>query len=160
MKAIIKIHLSLLIIALLCQCNKDDEIENPIVSIPDQQFLNALIDAGVDTDRDGMISTNEAKETTSLELIDKNISDMSGIEMFVNLEVLFCVLNDLNSLDLSKNIALNHLECSYNNLTSLDLKNNTALTVLYCFGNQLSSLDISKNTELIHFGCDENSILN
>ena len=45
-----------------------------------------------------------------------------------------------------------------NQLTSLDLSKNTELTMLYCNGNQLTSLDLSKNTALKHLYCYKNKI--
>ena len=54
-----------------------------------------------------------------------------------------CSDNQLTSLDVSKNTALESLSCSNNNLTILDVSKNTALNWLLCYNNQLTSLDIS-----------------
>ncbi len=70
------------------------------VDIPDVNFKNALIRAGVDTDENGEISYTEAEAITSLDvssLYISDISDMTGIEAFVNLK----------ELDVSGCIAIN-----------------------------------------------------
>ena len=72
MKAIIKVLLFVLAVVLLCQCKK--EIEPKTVTIPDNNFLNALIEPGVDTNGDGIISHIEAIIRTSLDVRGKSIS--------------------------------------------------------------------------------------
>ena len=120
----------------------------PDVNIPDEAFLNALIDLGIDTNEDGAISPSEAEEIPHIDVSDRGISDMTGIEAFINLERLLCWKNQLTSLDVSQNTALTDLYCAFNQLTSLNVSKNTALTVLHCFSNPLTSLDISNNSSL------------
>ena len=75
-------------LALFSQCEKDEP--NPIVNIPDNNFLNALIELGINTNGDGMINQDEAEKITFLDVSDRSISDMTGIEAFVNLRRLNC----------------------------------------------------------------------
>ncbi len=146
-------------VALLSQC-KDDE-PNPVVTIPDSNFLSALIDLGVDANGDGIISPEEAEAIISLKVQGDSISDMTGIEAFVNLENLNCGNNQLTSLDISKNTALTGLDCSSNQLTNLDISNNTALRIeLSCGSNQLTSLDVSNNTALGFIGIQDMPSIN
>jgi len=123
-------------VVLLSQCEKDEL--NPIVTIPDNNFLSALINLGVDTNGDGIICSQEAEAITFLDVKHKSIADMTGIEAFVNLERLECGGNQLSKLDVSNNTALTELYCWRNQLTALDVSNNTALTVLDCWRNQLT----------------------
>lgn len=44
---------------------------NIIVNIPDNNFLNALIQSGIDTNGDSLIRYNEAGEVTFLDVQDK-----------------------------------------------------------------------------------------
>ena len=44
--------------------------------------------------------------------------------------------------------------CWTNNLTSLDLSNNPALEILSCNQNRLTTLDVSSNTALTDLHCD------
>ncbi|MFC2115151.1 T9SS type A sorting domain-containing protein [Bacteroidota bacterium] len=128
------------------------------VTIPDSAFLNALIKEGVDLNKDGFISYAEAEAVTSLNVYSRNISDLTGIEAFVNLTELSCSNNQLQNLDLTNNTALEYLGCGENRLSNLDLTNNTALAILECAGNQLTSLNISYNTALWKLCCDDNQL--
>jgi hypothetical protein len=150
------------------------------VTIPDANFKNALLSEGVDIDQDGEISFTEAESVTFLNVIDKGISDMTGIEAFTSLEDLFCSKNLLTSLDVSHNTALITLGCdqnqlislnvandsnlyemgiSDNQLTSLDLTHNTALQILNCSNNLITSLEFPENTQLSRLDCNSNQLV-
>ena len=129
--------------------------------IPDANFEQKLIDLGIDTDGllDGQILTSDAvAKTGRLSITSSSISDLTGIEAFVNITQLFCQNNELTSLDLSSNSLLVLLDCFNNDLTSLDVSNSTLLTRLFCFNNALGSLDVSSNTALNLLACGNNSI--
>ena len=87
MKSIVKVLAFIPIVVLICQCEKDEP--NPEVTFLDENFLTALIEQGIDTDGDSIISPAEAEAVSSLSLCCRDISDMSGIEIFVNLEYLY-----------------------------------------------------------------------
>jgi hypothetical protein len=129
-----------------------------IVDVPDTNFLKALINAGVDINTDGKIQTSEAAAITKLSVAGANISDLNGIQAFINLDTLNCSLNELTSLDLSQNTKLILLYCSVNKLTSLDLSENTGLIYLSCSNNKLTSLDVKGNPELIILDCGFNEL--
>jgi len=61
-----------------------------IVNIPETNFKNALIDEGVDTNNDGEISNAEAEAIKYLNVSDSDISNITGIEAFINLNTLDC----------------------------------------------------------------------
>lgn len=84
------------------------------------------------------------------------LTSLKGIEYFTALTSLYCIYNQLTSLDVSNNTALTALYCYDNRLTSLDISNNTALTYLSCPNNQLTFLDVSKNTALTALYCENN----
>lgn len=153
--------------------------EAQIVYIPDANFKTALVEnCCIDSNHDGEIQESEAVAFSDiLDIYDKNISDLTGIEAFVNVIQLNCSNNPLcglnitnnialyalscrntmiNNIDLSQNTLLTHLDCSMNYLTNLDISNNTALTNLFCFDNSISNLDISYNTELSMLYCNQN----
>jgi N-acetylneuraminic acid mutarotase len=128
------------------------------VTIPDTAFLYALIEEGVDTNEDSLISYAEAEAILSLDVRESGISDMTGMEAFINLDSLICSENQIDSLDVSNNTALKLLDCSVNQLASLDVSENAALTSLLCSNNQLTTLDVSKNIALEVLGCDGNQL--
>ncbi len=88
-------------------------------------------------------------QVTEIDVFNKSISDLKGIEYFTALTELYCFGNQLTSLDVSKNTSLTTLSCYSNQLTSLDVSKNTSLTYLDCDNNQLKSLDISRNPHLL-----------
>ena len=99
--------------------------------VPDDKFEQALIDLGYDTTLDDSVLTANISGVTSLDVSNKEISDLTGIEDFTALTELVCSSNKLTSLDVSANTALTHLYCGPNELTSLDVSANTALTKLH-----------------------------
>ena len=86
------------------------------------------------------------------------LTSLQGIEYFESLTELYCLSNQLTSLDVSANTALTKLYCQNNQLTSLDVSGCTALTMLVCFSNQLTTLDVSANTALTMLVCDSNQL--
>ncbi|MAW21330.1 MAG: hypothetical protein CMD16_02900 [Flavobacteriales bacterium] len=126
--------------------------------VPDNNFEQKLINLGYDGFLDDSVMTAQIKIIINLDVQFQNISDLTGIEDFTNLENLDCGYNQLTSLDVSNNTALNILYCRENQLTSLDVSNNTALNVLYCRENQITSLDVSNNTALELLNCGTNQI--
>lgn len=143
-------------------------VESPhegFIYLPDSAFLDALIDEGVDANMDSLISYSEAEMATNLSVIGEEISDMKGIEYFINLETLRCNNNLITSLDLSKNTKLKELNCGCINapgpgcrgsLSELDITGCAELIVLYCMGNKLSRLNVSNNTLLSELHCQGN----
>ena len=154
---------------------------NPVINIPDPNFKAALLAHElIDANKDGEIRLDEAESYTgAIEFRNRNISDLTGIESFINIILLDINSNQINKLDISKNSALQYLSCSSNQLTNLDVSQNKNLTSLYCSDNKLlaldinnntllqtlncarneiTDLDVSTNTELIYLGCSDNSI--
>lgn len=139
---------------LFTQCKKEPELE--LVTISDDAFLSALIEAGVDKDLDGQICTCEAEFVRTLDVSGKQISDMTGIEKFIYLDTLVCSGNQLSFLDLTGNPELKYLDCTYNELTNLDVSENSKLLVLDCRVNELNTLEVSNNPALKYFWCGYN----
>lgn len=164
------------------QCTKADPAD--LVEIPDPNFLQALLDAGVDTDENGLICESEAAAVTTIHLHPAGINDLTGIAAFINLDTLIAQVNPLTapdlsenislryltlvgcgltSLDISKNVNLKYLDCSGNTgldnfLVSLDLSGTPLLESLFCQGNELDALDISHNPMLQKLTCWRNHI--
>ena len=96
-----------------------------------------------------------AKMLRSLDVNGKNITDLTGIAGFNNLQVLNCSSNNLVTLPTLPNNLIN-LDCSYNQLISLPALPNT-LTVLRCPNNKLATLSTLPNS-LKELYCNENQL--
>jgi len=110
------------------------------VNIPDTNFKSYLIgNVSINTNSDSEISVAEAQAFSGELLINGlSISDLTGIEAFIN---------------------ITRLDCYSNNLTTLDVSNNLALTRLHCANNQIETLDISANTLITDIQCHNNGVL-
>lgn len=151
-----EILLLLLLSALIRECERTQH--EPVVEIPDQDFQNTLISRGVDTNGDGQISYEEAKVTETLVLPPSGITDLTGLEAFMNLDSLTIILNPLDGIDLSANTLLRYLDITYCELTDLDLSSNPGLEVLNCGRNGLSELDLTNNQGLHTLICNNNRL--
>ena len=76
--------------------------------IPDDNFEQRLIDLNIDKDGivNDSVATADISGLTSLDIKYQNISDLTGVEDFMSLQMLFCHNNELTSINLSKNTAL------------------------------------------------------
>ncbi len=142
-----------------------------IINIPDANFKNALLnnpcvdtngdswgDADADLNNDGEIQVNEALSVNALHINDLQITTLSGIEHFENLQQLYCVANDLTQLDLQ---SLTHLKEFYgrdNQLTALNVQGLSDLQVLDCRNNALTELNVQGLPGLQVLHCGENAL--
>ena len=109
--------------------------------IPDDNFEQALINLGYDTGTlDDFVPTANIITISYLDVSKKNISNLTGIKDFINLQVLICSNNLLNNLDVRHNTALVHLEYYNNKLCDIDIKQNTKLDLFHRYDNQLVNL--------------------
>ena len=151
------------------------KIHSQIVDIPDNNFKNHLLNASyshsiafdinynrvpIDTNNDGEIQINEAQNIYYLIANSLSISDLTGIESFVNLLKLNCVSNLITNLDLSENLNLEELIVHNNELTNLNVSNSVNLTKLICLNNQLTNLNVSNNVNLIELDFWSNQLTN
>lgn len=112
--------------------------------IPDSVFEQALISANIDKNGfNGNIQNSDAAPITLLTLDTLGISNLAGIEAFVNLEWLLAGGNSLSSVDLSSNTQLKNLNLSFNQLGGIDLSQNNQLTHINLEGNAIPSIDVS-----------------
>ena len=73
-------------------------------SIPDEYFEQELIDLGIDSDEtlNGLILTEDIINVETLNLINSNISDLSGLQEFSSLKTLIIIKEELRSLKTGK----------------------------------------------------------
>lgn len=130
------------------------------VLIPDANFKAYLVgNTAINTNGDGEIQCSEAAAFTgTIDCQNLGIADLSGIEAFTDLSILFCEDNQLSTLDLGYNTSLQRLFCDNNQLTSLNISGITTLADLGCSYNSLTSLSINTNTSMAWLNCEHNDI--
>ena len=154
-----------------CEKEKVGPTPDDPVNIPDTAFFNALINRGVDTDGDGLISFSEAGTVTVLLVGYSEIVDMTGIEAFINLEYLWCGFNNIKDLDLSHNPKLRYLSCHDRmgscscwppsiggELIHLDISNNPLLDTLDVSYNPLTTLNLCNNAGIRYLNIEGNPL--
>ena len=146
----------------------------------------AIVPEGMGTSNgDGSVTlSNEEKEQLkaieSLDLSNKGLKNLYGIEVYSNLkslncsgnlsltkidvrkltklETLYCDRNALTELNVTGLSNLWRLTCDQNQLTSLDLTGLSSLSQLNCVKNQLTSLNLDGLTSLSLLNCYENKL--
>ena len=149
----------LLSLLFIVSCTNNDDPITPInddyLSIPDHHFETKLIEQGIDSD--GIVNKKILK--TDAEKINHlnfnlsanfgEISDLTGIEGFVNLTFLSAVGQKIQDIDLSSNIKLDTLFLSGNAFTSIDISHNPNLIYLDIESNELTNIyGLSRATSL------------
>ena len=109
---------------------------------PDENFRN-YISENLDNNSDGKLSENEITSVTELNISEKNIADLAGINNFGNLITLNCSRNHLNKLNLEENDQIINLDCSNNELERLELGSRN-IQVLHCENNHLFDISLPK----------------
>lgn len=130
------------------------------VNIPDANFKAALVgNSSINTNGDGEIQVSEAEAITgALDIVNNGISNLIGLEYFINITHLYCQFNNLDSIDISNNPSLIWLDCGFNNINKLDVSTHPNLTALFIGGNNIASLNLSVNIALTKLACFENKI--
>jgi len=114
------------------------------ITFPDKNFRKAVREY-IKKPR-GSIFAEDVADIISLNLSEKGISDLTGIEHFTALRRLDCTHNQLTQLDLSKNTSLIWLDCSHNKLTGrMDLTNSPYIVIddVHVYGNKIKKIVLS-----------------
>ena len=127
--------------------------------VPDDNFEQALINLGYDNVLDDYVTTASIDTVTYLNIDNQGIADLTGIEDFTVLKYLDCSLNNLDSLDMSFNVALTYLNCFQQMISYLNVSQNINLQYLNCGANYpITSLDLSNNIDLQYLYFSENDV--
>ncbi|MUP46596.1 hypothetical protein E0K83_12700 [Gramella sp. BOM4] len=133
------------------------------ITIPDQNFEQALIDLGIDSDLtiNNSVQSSDVEFIETLDVSGRGITSLTGIEGFFNLKFLYAYNNELTGIDVSNNPRLVHLSLNDNSLGNLNVTGNSLLEELHVNNNQLIELSLGDKTELrtLHAGGNQiNSI--
>lgn len=130
-------------------------------AITNSAFINAVGEQVKWEVTGGIVYLTDANKqaieaVTSLNIENKNLTDISGIKYFTKLTNLNCGNNQLTELPVGNLTQLTSLKCSDNQLTALPVENLTNLTLLYSSNNQLTALPVEKLTKLTELNCGTN----
>lgn len=119
-------------------------------NFPDANFRNYLLSLYPD----GYLTQYDIANLTSLNVSNKGISNMKGIEYFTALKELRCWANSFTSLNLNSNTELTYLDCAPNSsLTTLNVSNCSKLQTVYCYSTALTGLTITGKPNLTRLDC-------
>lgn len=133
------------------------ESEDVTNSFTDDNFRKAVRDE-LKLEENAPITKDACEKLWRLNVNEKEIENLAGIEHFTNLTSLDCSGNKLTSLDVSSCAKLSSLYCNDNQLESLKVSDCAGLKYLKCNNNQLKALEISTCTDLTTLNCDNNII--
>ena len=117
---------------------RDQNFQEGKIYIPDTNLELALIELGYDDIPDNYIDSNKVSEILVLDLSNKQLTDLTGLENFINLE----------NLDLSSNQLTQVPIVNFKNLKSLNLNNNLFSVLDLSFNEKINSLNASNNSDL------------
>lgn len=107
------------------------------------------------------ITDDDMANLLSIEVGNRNLVDLKGIEYAKNIKSLACNHNKLSTLDISEHKYLETLICASNNFLSLDLsKNDKLVHVDVRMLNKMISLTINGADSLEYLACSNTSKLN
>ena len=143
----------------------DQEIKDVVlnkINFPDDAFRERLAEKfKIPNDGTGVITAYNIKNTTMLHFYDDSrtkITNLTGIEKFVNLNDFICSEQNIKKADFSGNKKLKKLRFNKNNTSELNISN-INLQYLECYGNRnIQNLDLSSSTELTNLEAYGNNI--
>lgn len=127
------------------------------VHIPDSNFKTYLLEE-FDENSDGEISLDEAENIKEIDIAASilQVTSLTGIEYFTNLEKLDCSYHRITSLELENNVKLTDVNVSNNKLTKLLLP--ASVVTLDASRNQLTSLEVTHAKDLVSLNVANNKI--
>ena len=131
-------------------------VQSQTTAIPDANFEQRLIALGIDSNGlNGNILNTDAQAVTTLTLTGNTITNLTGLQAFVNVVNLDVDVNPVTTIPLNTLTALQILKISTNFvLTSLNLSSNVALKKLNIYGNAtttftpITTLNLAFNVNL------------
>lgn len=107
------------------------------INFPDATFRE-YVRTNFDKDKDDNLSETEIINVSKIDVDGKEITDLTGVENFIKLRILYCRNTGITELDVSGNTELKYLWCNNTKITELDVSNNTALEYLSCYSTGIT----------------------
>ena len=132
-----------------------------MTAIPNANFENRLIWWGLDSGPiDGQVPTANIDTLHTLGINGQNITDLTGIQDFTALEVLYGLGNSISTIDVTQNTNLKELHLFGNQITTIDLSQNPLLEKVILTNNQISSINLVGTSNLKELYISNNPITN
>ena len=125
-------------------------------NFPDANFREFV--KQYDENGDDGLSEAEIAAVTKMDIDNRKIADLTGINYFTALIDLFCSGTKLTNLEISGLPELTMLLCYDGQLNSLQVENLPKLKYLECEENELTSLKVSNLPQLIDLYCYDNQL--
>ena len=151
----------------IVSCSKDNDDEIPVpgleyVIIPDAKFEEILVSEGYDSDGivNQKILKSDAENVEKLSLYNSGINTLTGIEAFVNLKRLYADANNLQTIDVSKNVLLDTISLTSNNLTKIEGLSKAENLIWLSLSWNLFTEFTLENSSVKNFLMDHNELIN
>ena len=139
--------------------HNDGDVEISEDNFKDETFRN-YVSTNFDTSGNGWLDPDEISAVTSIDVSGMGISDLEGINFFINLATLSCNNNDLSVIPIDETRPLTVLNCSDNHISEVDLSCFPDLQELHIEQNAFASVDISNNADLVETYTNGNFTIN
>ena len=126
-------------------------------NFPDENLRNYIVER-YDLNNDSRLDFFEMAEGVVVNISDKNIASVQGLEHFRFMETLDCANNNLTKLNLSQFPELQQLDCWNNQITRIDIPNDSKLVSLECYSNRITYLDFSNCPSIREINISRNNI--
>ena len=132
-------------------------VDEEYIYFPDRNFeLEVLRILGKTPSQS--VLPSEAAGITELDVMNKNIADLTGIEHFINLEHLFCAYNKITFLEISGLSKLYQIHGYYNRLERVSVTDCPELEHLHVQDSDIINLTISDCPSLRYIWAGENAL--
>jgi len=144
-----------------------------IINIPDANFKATLLLANasngiarntlgqyivIDANGNSEVEISEALEVSDLYVNNRNITSLQGIEYFTNISLLDCSFNQITTLDLTNNVAIQNLFSSHNSINITVLPNFIYPIIIDLSYNALSNINLSNISQLVSLFLNNNNL--
>ena len=110
----------------------------------------------INTNGNGEIETTEATAFSGqIDIHGLGVSDLTGLEAFVNLNMLTAYNNPYTTINLTNNTKLTYMFVAQTGLTTLDVTHLPQLRSLLFGQTSISAIDLSNNPQLSFFNAPE-----
>jgi hypothetical protein len=107
---------------------------------------------------DNLLTSLDVSSLTNLKRLSCNWTPVTTITLNDQLEELTCLMDEIETLDVSHCPNLRKLSCSHNHISELDVAGLNLLETLYCSNNEISVLNVSNMPQLNSLDCANNNV--